>query len=279
MRSKLVLLLLCGCVEGDAGSESTIGAPRLIGVLSEPAEAIPGQNVRFTAVIAGGDASGLSWSFCSTPRGAIDNTSASPACATTSERAIPGDGLTVNAIVPGDACLVFGSQTPAGSATNPADASGGYYQPVRVAFGEQVWVARQRIRCALPAAPIDVAREFALNYRLNQPPAPLALHASVNGTEVPLDALPHADEVQLRLEYLPGELYLLYRQDSAELRTEVERQTVTWFVSAGSISPTHSSEFGTWRVPNGPGSAQVWAVLRDERGASSVLSSTLTFAP
>jgi hypothetical protein len=280
MRSKLTLFLaLSACVEVDEGSESTVDAPRLIAVLSEPAEATPGQNVRFTAVIVGGDASALSWAFCTTPRSAVDNTSASPACATTLERAIVGDGPVVDAVVPGDACRVFGSETPAGRASNAADASGGYYQPVRVAFGTQVWVARQRIRCALPAAPLDTVREFAQNYRLNQPPVPTALHASLNGVEVPLDALPRVHELQLRLDCLPGELYLHYQQGSAALRSEVERQSVAWFVSAGSISPAHALGLGTWQVPEGVNSAQIWPVLRDERGASAVFASEVTFAP
>jgi hypothetical protein len=262
------LLLLAGCVDGaasSAGVGSTVEAPRILTVLSDPAEGAPGDMVRLEAIVAG--AATVSWSMCSTPRAAVDNTAVSPTCARTAEGPSLGDTLALVTRIPADACRSFGSETPAGTMPNAPDATGGYYQPVRVALGAELTVARLRIQCQLAAAPIDVVREFNTRYVRNVAPVILE-SAYLDGT--------------LRVELTPPESYLRYDATRGRLETALEQQTVSWFVSAGEVVPQLSDVHGTvaeavWTAPSDAEDAQLWIIARDDRGATTALSRTLQF--
>jgi nitroreductase len=66
--------------------------------------------VHLRAVVAGANTL-LSWSFCSTPRRAIDNAAVSPECARDEQRVELGAKPAVELRIPSDACKRFGSET------------------------------------------------------------------------------------------------------------------------------------------------------------------------
>jgi hypothetical protein len=269
-------LLLAGCVEPTTASDSTVDQARVITVLSEPSEGAPGANVHLRAIVAappGVALPELSWSVCTTPRGPTDNTAASPACAERAERPLGLGAPDVDTTIPLDACKTFGSETPAGTTPNAPDSTGGYYQPYRVAIAGQITVFRLRIRCALPAAPIDVTRQFTERYRPNDPPGIANVTAVIGAAEYELRALPWASEILLRAELSPPESYLLYEPGSAALTTASEQQTSSWFASVGFVTDA------TWHVPANAQAAQLWLVARDDRGASTFEAFNVQFTP
>lgn len=287
MRRELVMLsLLAACVESVGDADSTIEVSRVIAVQSVPAESAPGESVHLRAIVAAPPdtpRAELAWSLCTTPRAPVDNTAVSPSCATTREQPIDGGSLELDFTIPPDACRVFGSETPAASAPNAPDGTGGYYQPLRVALGDRTTVVRQRLRCALPGAPIDVARTFAQDYQPNQAPVVGAVRAFVDGVEHPTDALPHTLRVELRIELGVAEPYLWYESRRGELRTVREQQTTSWFTTAGRITPERAEIVGTqasaiWHVPSDTDSALLWMIARDDRGASTATVVTASFA-
>jgi hypothetical protein len=114
--------------------------------------------------------------------------------------------------VPDDACRVFGPDPPvstdgepAGRAADP-DASGGYYQPVRVRFeqdGEDVYVTGAvRVTCGLPGATPEQAVEMTKRSRRNERPVPRSLALVRAGAEVPVSP---DDGATPPVEIAPGE--------------------------------------------------------------------------
>jgi hypothetical protein len=281
--------LSADCVTSGDGSDSLVDRPRILDVVSTPAELAPGEPLHLLAVVASPDGPltpALRWSFCSTPRAPSDNTAVSASCAGRVELPFGSGEPELDSVVPRDACARFGSETPAGRAGIRADLTGGYYQPVRVALGDEISVARVRIRCALPSAPIAAARSYATDYRNNVAPSIAAVRGSWAGAEVDLAALPRTGEVVLRIEAAPGahESFLVYDVHSGALSSQLERLSATWFVSHGSFVATTTelaadSADNTWRAdPDAASDVWVWIVLRDDRGGSSVLTRTLHFS-
>lgn len=280
--------LLTSCIDADESSPSRVDRPRILAVLATPAEATPGAAVQYRALVAspaGPVTPGLSWSFCLSARPATENGAAAHACVATQERPVADGQVEVHASMPSDACMLFGSETPSGRAPHRADASGGYYQPVRVALGpDEVAIFRHRIRCALPNAPLASAREYAQRYVPNVAPRIARIRAFVAGLEHPLDALPRVDELTLRLELEPDsfESYLLYDAHDNALVDKPEVLSVSWFVSAGELRDFWTTNVGAqvdnrWRGP--PEDAWLWLVARDDRGASTVETRALRFPP
>lgn len=293
MSSRLVAvgtLLLCACVDAEARSESTIDRPRIVAVIADPSESYPGGSVRFNAVVAtpnGPLAPLLTWSFCSTPRAASDNTAAAPACVLNAERPVDQMGVSVDVLVPGDACMRFGSETPSGRTPNAADLSGGYYQALRIALApDEVTLARYRIRCALPNAPLAAARDFNRDYVPNRRPAVAAVRAFGPEGEVALTSLPVAETLTFRVEAAADarESYLLYDPRSGALTTAAERLSVAWYITNGAFEnptvdvPTFTAE-NRWRATDPGSGAWLWVVLRDDRGAMTVEVRGLKRAP
>lgn len=279
-RGLLLAPLLYGCIEPALDSDSTLTSARILTVIATPAEATPGATVRYRAIVA--SAAGelrppLSWSFCTTPRAPADNAAASPDCVLNAERLQLGDTTEVTLTVPSDACSRFGSETPTTQAPNDSDESGGYYQPLRVALDAQnLAIVRQRIRCALPNAPIATAREYLERYVPNVAPAVASLRAYVEGREVPLDALPDSGELTLAAELAEGaqELYLSYDKHSGILTMREEVLTASWYVSAGALqhqddTVTHHQLSATMSLPEGGLPFSVWLIVRDDRGGVS----------
>lgn len=263
-----------------------VEGPRLLAVVAEPAEARPGQALTLRPLIAapaGGAGGDLRWAFCQSPQPPADDNVVGLACLLEPGLPIQGDGELARGVLPADACARFGPDPPPGDARpRDADQSGGYFQPVVVrAFGE-VWVHPQRVLCAPPSAPADLAREFAARYRPNRNPAPPALAASAGGRPLRWDALPRgAGRVELRARWSgdDAETYLYWDPSQRALRERRESMQAFWFVSAGRLDAAATGRdeadpatesANTWQLPEAVGPQTLWLVLRDARGGAGV---------
>lgn len=258
----LTVALALGCTPEFAADPARVDAPRVLAVQAEPAEAAPGESVTLTALIAAPDGTkpAAAFAFCTTPRAPAENRLAAPECLAGEPNALrPIDGIA--GTLPIEACAWFGSTPPppppGETPRRPvdADATGGWYQPVRVtADGIAPAMARVRLTCALPGAPADIARRFAAAHRANQNPSPPRLR--VEGDTV-IAEWPADD----------AEPYLGYDATTARLETRTERLTLTWYAADAQLAPqivgdaTAAVDF----ITDGP-TPRVWAVLRDDRG-------------
>lgn len=290
MTSRLTLplcaLYLAACVEGETRSDSTIDRPRIVAVIADPPEASPGTPVRFQAVVAtptGPADPLLTWSFCSTVRSASDNTAAAPACILNAEQPLPGEGTGIDAVIPIDACMRFGSETASGRVPNAVDATGGYYQPLRVLLPPyDATLVRQRIRCALPNAPLTAARDYNRDYKPNQAPRIAAIRAFSRNGEASLSALPATADLTFQIEpdASARESYLRYDPRAGTLTTAVERLSTTWYVTTGAfehatLDVTSGPTQNTWHSDDLQTAAWLWVVLRDDRGGLMVETRSL----
>jgi hypothetical protein len=278
--SILTIPLVSGCVAAEPALPA-LEAPRVIAVIAQPAEARPGDSVRYEAVVALPDPSAspprIRWSYCSDARPLGENGPVAEACARAPTGQSIHTGSVLSAVVPKDACARFGSEAPAGLRPADADLTGGDYQPLRLALdGGSVAVFRQRIRCALANAPVADAQRYAAEYADNQAPAIARLVAWVDGGEQSFDALPASTDAELRLEAAPHarERYLRYDPTQARLVEQREHLHVRWWAAHGQLDVAESelvNGVASVRISAGDGAPiQVWAVLSDDRGAASV---------
>jgi hypothetical protein len=286
---RLYLFSLTACV-AESPPVPPLDAPTLVAVIAVPAEARPGERVSYEAVVANterdADAAQLRWSFCSTPRPLGENGPVAQACAKAPEAAPQHTSTRFSAVLPKDACAVFGSETPAGTRPNDADRTGGYYQPLRIALDSGgVAVFRQRIRCALANAPVAESQRYARDYGNNQAPAIARLFARVGGLERELDTLAPGSDAELVLTADPAarETYLRYDPAQGQLVSARERLTAQFWAEHAELDESAAElvdGVANVRVHGADGSPiRVWAVLSDDRGAASVESAWLGPAP
>lgn len=282
------LLALAACQAPFERRPSEIDGPRFLAVRSEPPEAAPGTQVSLTALMVepAGPVAALapSWAFCVVDRPAAeDNTVSSRCVAADAPELLPfpggADPLTATAALPAEGCQVFGSEPPPPPPGEPPqrpadpDSTGGYYQPVRVGWPGEGPVAfgQVRLSCALPAAPLEVARDFRARYRANQNPA-LAELELLGGA---VAAAP-GERLSLFAAWSAGaaEPFVVYDQASASLVDRVEALRVSWFATAGALDADVTREVSAggaevgWVAPAEPGTVHLWAVLRDDRGGA-----------
>lgn len=276
------------CVADVESEPSRISAPRLIAVLSEPAEVEPGQEVHYRALLVSAegpsDAPDARWAYCTTPRALSENTSVAKACAVSDELPLATRGLELDARVPRDACARFGSESSGSERPHDPDHTGGYYQPLRLSTeGVPSTVLRQRILCPLANAPIDVAQEFARNYVVNEPPAITHLTLRVDGAPVRDDTLRPETRIELTLTLAEDahEQYPHYLPGSGALETRHEAISAQWFSSGGTLAEAtsevpESQAQNALDTPAAAGDFWLWVVVRDERGGVSALERRLT---
>lgn len=271
MKRATLVLALAACDEPLDQRLAIVREPRILAVVAEPAEAKPGSQVMYRAVLAGPDGP-LStvprWSYCMAPKPPTEDNAVSSECIGEDQLLELGTLLEVTGTLPSDACLRFGPDTPPGGfRPRDADSTGGYYQPVRVDAVDVLAFGLSRITCKLPTAPSEVAREYDLHYVANQNPILDAIE---------LDSVPANTDVTLTSSW-PAEsveTYLYYDPLSQRLVERREAMRLSWFATAGSLAvdasavgedDTGTSVSTTWRTP-AAGSAYVWFVLRDSRG-------------
>ncbi len=275
----LLFCLATGCMPALDQRLDVVDEPRLLAVISDPAEAKPGAMVTYTSLIASPDgpiATAPAWSFCIAPKPPTEDDAVSQVCLGDTDLVALGTAASVTAALPAKGCFLFGPDTPPGGfRPRDPDSTGGFYQPVRVddPADAVVGIGLTRITCDLPAAPVSIAQMFALEYVPNNNPTllPTALPAQVSaGSVVPLTAAWPADAV---------ESYLFFDVPTQTLTTRREAMSVSWYTTGGSF-PVDATAVGeddpslaattTWTAPTETGMAWLWLVLRDSRGGIAV---------
>ena len=272
----VALLAAAGCIPDHEGRPSVIDEARVIAVRGEPAEAEPESEIAFALLVAGPDGTlgdpEARWSFCREPRAPGETGPASSACAEQAGTAF-GSGPTAAAPLPEDGCSIHGPDTPPGELRpRDPDATGGYYQPVRIDLDGAVAFGAERIACHLANAPIELAIRFRDEYVANRNPslAPLDWPAAVSA----------GDEVELAVDWPGGDAegYLYFDPISHELVNRRESMSVSWFANAGRFESDRtgraeedeaSGSSNRWTAPDDSGPVHLWVVLRDSRGGTA----------
>lgn len=288
-------LVLLSCRPDFGERESLIAEPRILAVRAEPAESKPGDPVTYTVLVAAPDGTrpdpAVTWAFCATPKRLTENNIVSADCLRDGVRAIGGPARSVQAETPGDACSLFGPETPPGDfRPRDADPTGGYFQPVRATLGPAVAFGMARIVCDLANAPADAAVDFKNRYVPNKNPTLDALTATIDGAERPLDRLQAGRAVRFAVHWAEGdaESYVAFDVGSQAVVTRRESMRVSWFATAGAFesdrtgrteAETETFAENTWTAPGQPGPTFLWVVLRDSRGGVAFAGYDLTLVP
>ena len=280
-RAALAIVLLAACDESLDQRLGIIDAPRVLAVIAEPAEAKPGALVSYEAVIASPDgplAIAPSWGYCTSPKPPTEDNAASIACVGGEALIDLGTAPMVTGALPAEGCIQFGPDVPAGGfRPRDPDASGGYYQPVRVVTDELLAIGLSRITCNLPTAPFEAAARYRNEYVANANPVlePIAL-----------DRVPASADVTLTASWPEpsAESYLYFEPSSQTLVDRHEAMRVSWFATGGTLAVDASaiasddaatSVSTTWHTP-AAGLAWIWIVLRDQRGGIAVQARSIT---
>lgn len=277
-RRGLAMWATCAVATGSAGCErgldqrlAIIDAPRVLAVIADPAEAKPGAQVRYTAVVASPDgpvAASPRWAFCIAPKPPTEDNAVSDDCLDDANLVALGTQPEVTAALPANGCLAFGPETPPGNfRPRDADATGGYYQPIRADVDGLLAFGLSRITCKLATAPSAVAHEYDLSYVANQNPTlyPLVLASVAQHSDVLLTASWPVGAVETYLYYEPLSQTLVTRREAMRLSWFATGGTLDVDASAVSETDTATSVSTTWHTP-GAGTAILWLVLRDSRG-------------
>lgn len=292
----LAIIVLAACEPKLESQDWLVTAARVLAVAGEPAEAKPGVAIAYSALIANpgspDDSISLVWSLCLAPKPLAENNVVSAACLDSASLVTAGNGPSTLAATPNNACALFGPDTPTGDfRPRDPDASGGYYQPLRVdLLGAEPSFHLQRIQCGPAEAPAELAERFAKEYLPNQNPKLGPLHATSGGQPVSLDQIPLGARVELSLSWATedAERYTTFDRASQMLVTRREVLRVAWYADLGTLASesTATSEedaaldaSNVWTAPRTAGTAQLWLVLRDSRGGVGYGTFTLTVRP
>ncbi len=268
----LVAALVFACRPDFTERESIVTRTQVLAVRAEPPDAKPGEAITWRALVVTPEGElaepQASWAFCATPKRLTENGAVSAQCLGGGVRPI-GDGATVSAALPQDACSLFGPEvTSADLRPRDPDVTGGFYQPVRLTVqdgaGPTVAFGMTRIRCNVGSAGAEVAAEYQRRYVPNQNPVLLPLEASA-----PLDAVPAGARLELRAPWPESSVESYVTIDVAEQRVVDRRETmrVSWFATAGSFEHDRTgTPENAWTAPAGAGTVQLFVVLRDDRG-------------
>lgn len=322
---RLSPLLLLAALVTSAACEPTLDqrlslveAPRVIAVVSEPAESRPSTLATHRAIIASADGlvtAPVAWAFCTEPKPPTEDNVVNARCLGGAVREL-GESPALSALTPADACMRFGPDVSSGDyRPRDPDITGGYYQPLRLTLPAAldadgaVAFASHRISCNLANAPVEVVRAYRERYLANQNPPPAALGRSDGGDGSPdgaaLTARP-GEELELLASWPDGaaEPYVWFDARPALLRVRRESLRVSWYVTGGQLcsdatgrsedeldaevaaagrdeeAPSPPGHTGNcWRAPTTAGEVRLWLVLRDSRGGASVSEHRIEVAP
>lgn len=300
-------LLALGGALGLGGCEpeldqrlSVLDAPRVLAVISEPAETRPSTNATHRVWIAGGTGqvtSAVRWAFCTEPKPPTEDNVVNARCLGAAVREL-GESQAITADTPADACMRFGPDVASGDyRPRDPDITGGYYQPLRLTLpaeqGAQVAFASHRISCNLANAPVDVVRAYRERYVANGNP-PVATLGDAEGRAV--TSVRPGERVTLVASWPAGasERYVWFDPPPARLRDRRESLRVSWYITGGALcsdatgqseaeideaaaaagdregaSPEGSTP-NCWEAPAQEGVVTLWLVLRDSRGGASI---------
>ena len=284
-------LAMAACAPDFPDTPTLVDGPRILGVRGEPAEVQPGDEVTLEVLVASpaGEVAepAAFWSLCLTPKPPAENGPVNPVCWDEAYQVIGGPARSLSLQIPDEACQLFGPETPPGDfRPRDADASGGYYQPIRVSIPELAAFAFERVQCGLSNAAADVSIEYRDRYLANRNPEIAALEIAVDGAVIEGDQVPAGARLTLtaRWSESDAEVFPVLDVPSQTLVDRREALRVSWFATAGSFDAERSGRSAEetetfsdngWQAPDG-GVVHIWAVLRDSRGGSAWASRTLT---
>ncbi len=312
------LCALAGCEPELDQRLSLLTEPRVIAVVSEPAETAPSSSASHRVYLASGDGpviADVDWAFCTEPKPPTEDNVVNARCLGAAAVRELGASSALTAVTPIDACMRFGPDVSSGDyRPRDPDVTGGYYQPLRLtlpaslgAERSRVAFASHRIRCNLANAPIDIVRDHRARYVANaNPPAPLLARAGGGGDVTTARA---GERLELVASWPAGtsERYVWYDGPAARLRDRHESLRLSWYVTGGQLcsdatgrteeeieeelaaalaaggsvddpAPAASTA-NCWRAPDEPGPITLWLVLRDSRGGTAVSEQTILVAP
>jgi hypothetical protein len=285
-----------------------IVGPEILAIKGEPAEVAPGGSASYSFLMVSPTGSVTdvqgAWDLCKLPKPPAESNSVASACVNSAPGADVGATFTVS--VPGDACSLFGPNTPAPKPGEPSlrprdpDVTGGYYVPVRllvdVGLGETLMAFEfERIFCGLGGAPLSAIQEYNTTYKKNANPVLQGL-SMVDATGTLVDLLggaavvPSGAQVALLASASPesAESFPVYDSASQTLKRDVETLRFSWFASDGKFEDDRSNAdavslaaTNTWTAPKVADNVvvPVWVVLRDSRGGVDWISTSLTVTP
>jgi len=278
---KRLLLLLTACDSALDQRLAIIDEPRVLAVIAEPAEAKPRAMVTYTIVSASPDGALTTpptWAYCTSPKPPTEDNAVPVPCVAGEAVVELGTGPQVTGTLPADGCLNYGPDTPPGGfRPRDADASGGYYQPVRAELEGLLAFGLSRITCKLPTAPAEAARQYDLEYLANANPIldPIELAIVPADTDVILTATWPASS---------AETYLVFDTSAQQLIDRRESLRVSWFATGGALAvdatlvdenDPATTASTTWHTP-AAGPAFVWFVVRDSRGGIAARELAIT---
>jgi hypothetical protein len=274
-------------------ADSLIAAPRVLAIRAQPAQLRPREAGTFSALVVSPDGTeqeaSLNWAFCKARKPLAELGPVNPLCllddagdtaqpvadADEDEEPAPileglGDGVAAAGDMPSDACRLFGPERPAPQSGEPSgrpvdpDATGGYYQPLRIFNPDDDSVAlfQARIVCGLPGAGQAITRAFNQRFVPNENPAIAELAVTNDGDRaLPLavggrlarvrpgetlelelrwdecDALPpcevDAEECEEPAACTGAESYIYYDPLAHALSDRRESMRVSWFATGG----------------------------------------------
>jgi hypothetical protein len=268
----LLLLVIAGCEPALDQRLDVVTEPRVLAIVSEPPEVLPGATVAVTALIAdptGTLAEAPAWSLCDAPKPPTEDNAVADGCVQDEVTPIADPAMTA---IPMDACETYGPDVEtAGFRPRDPDSTGGYYQPVRAQLPDvDLAFGFTRITCDLANAPGDLSHQYQIEYVANANPILEPPVLDVDPTAIAAGA-----DVAITASWPSVESYLYYDPVTETLVTRRESMRLSWFTTAGEFPVDASavdeadpaqSVTTTWHAPATPGTAWLWLVLRDSRG-------------
>jgi hypothetical protein len=281
------LIVLAGCQAALDQRLDVVDDTRVLAIVSEPPEVLPGNPVAVTALVGGSNGPVTempTWSLCDAPKPPTVDDAVADGCVEDQVTPIPDPTM---ALIPMDACETYGPDVETtGFRPRDPDSTGGYYQPVRAQLPAiDLSFGFTRITCDLGSAPGEIAHDYQLEYVANMNPSIDPLQLSIAGSPVMADAIPAGAEVALTASWPVTETYLYYDPTSETLITRRESMLMSWFATAGSFpvdataideSDPAQSASTTWTAPSTSGPAWMWLVLRDSRGGIATQTIAIT---
>ncbi len=290
MRRLAVLLIgPMACTPSFDDAPWRVEETRVLGIVSEPPEARPGELVQLSALVGAPDGTvsvAPSWSVCTRPRTSAERTAVTQRC-------LEGDALEPAAAswsVLSDACARFGPNVPPTEADavpqrpSDPDASGGYFVPIRAEAAEASSFGVVRLRCDLPGVTRAIFEEFEARYESNRNPEieavvlrdadaqPLGADPIAVSAGVPVD-------LQVVLSDASAEPYVRYDVGAGLLVDEREWLRVEFFVTDGELDRgqliVEADDDGfepavvSWSPPASNAEVSGWVVVTDARGGAS----------
>jgi len=305
-------VLVSGCKPDLDDRLSLVDEPRILAIRAEPAEARPGTQVSYTALLGQGLGAeappALSWSFCAARKPLAELGPVASACIEGQAGALIafGEGAEARGALPKDACRSFGPEVPAPQPGEPAgrpvdpDETGGFFQPVILRADGDVSLGRTRVSCGIAGVTPEVLAEFQQRYVPNSNPALAGVVASWDGAEIALEPgdpgsganrIPAGASVRLRASWpacdaapcAGSEPFVVFDPEDRALVEKSEAIRVAWFATDGAFDHDRTgreaggepfSDNG-WTAPEVAGPVRLWVVIRDDRGGTGWLDYVL----